>query len=133
MNVQTYLFFDGCCQQAIDLYKAAIGAELLHLTRFSDAPAALRAPKRDHLVFHATLRIGDTLLNLSDDPMQDKGAFGGFVLLLHLDSPDAVDSAAELLGRGGQIDMAAQEVFWAKRYAIVTDPFGVTWKLQFSD
>ena len=132
MNVQTYLFFDGCCQRAIEAYVAALGAEVLHLSRFSSAPEHLRSPERDELVFHATLRIGDTLLNLSDDPQCERGAFGGFALLVHMDSPEAVDRAAAALSVGGTADMAPQTTFWGERYAIVTDGFGVVWKLQFS-
>lgn len=132
VNVQTYLFFDRCCQQAIELYKEAMQAEVLHLSRFADAPEALRASDREDLVFHSTLRIGDTLLNVSDDPLRERGAFGGFAFLVHLDSPLALDAAVEALAKGGNIDLQAQKVFWAERYAIVTDRFGVTWKLQFS-
>jgi len=131
VNVQTYLFFDGCCREAIELYQRAMGAEVLHVMLFSDAPPELRAPERDELVFHSTIRLGETLLNMSDDPIKAKGAFGGFALLLHLDSVAAVDAAVEKLSVGGCVDMAAEATFWAKRYGIVTDRFGVTWKLQF--
>ena len=132
MNVQTYLFFDRCCTQAIELYGQAMNAEVLHVTRFSDAPDELKAPDRDDLVFHSTIRIGDTLLNLSDDPMKEKGVFGGFALLLHLDSSEAVDGAVEVSSEGGRVDMPAETTFWPSRYAIVTDRFGITWKLQYS-
>jgi PhnB protein len=131
VNVLTYLFFDGRCGEALELYTQAVGAEVLHITLFSDAPAELRAPERDKMVFHSTIRVGETLLNLSDDPMKEKGAFGGFALLLHLDSVEAVDTALVTLAVGGSVDMPAQATFWARRYAIVTDRFGVTWKLQF--
>lgn len=132
VNVQTYLFFDGCCQQAIELYKEALNVEVVHLSRFSDAPEPLRSIAPPECVFHATLRIGDTLLNLSDDPSQERGPFGGFALLVHLDMARAVDSALEALSEGGQVKMQAEAVPWATRYAIVTDQFGITWKLQFS-
>jgi len=133
VNVQTYLFFDGCCQQAIALYTQVMQAELLHVTHFSEAPTALKAPGPDHMVFHSTLKIGDTLLNLCDDPTMERGTFGGFVLLAHLDSGDAVDTAAKLLAIDGRLDLPSQQVPWANRYAIATDRFGVTWKLQFSE
>jgi PhnB protein len=132
LNVQTYLFFDDCCREAIELYQQAMSAEVLFLSLFSEAPEALRSPERDDLVFHSTLRIGETLLNLSDDPFKEKGHFGGFALLLHLDSAESVETVAEQLCSAGHMDMPPQAVPWASRYAIVTDRFGVTWKLQYS-
>ena len=132
MNVQTYLYFAGNCHQAIELYKLAFDAELLFLARFAEAPEPLRVPGQDDLIFHATLRIGETLLNMSDDPKVEKSAFGGFALLVHLDSGEAVDSAFELLAKDGKMVLPAQPTPWAPRYAIAEDPFGVTWKLQYS-
>lgn len=132
MNVQTYLYFAGSCSQALEVYQRALGAKVLYLAHFSDAPEALRLPGRETLVFHATLQIGETLINLSDDPNFDKGSFGGFALLVHLDSSAAVDAAASVLAEGGAIQLDPTEVPWAYRYGIVTDRFGVTWKLQHS-
>ncbi|MDR3692178.1 MAG: hypothetical protein P4L46_22545 [Fimbriimonas sp.] len=132
MNVQTYLYFPGTCLHAIDDYVRAFGAEVLYLARFTEAPEPLRLPGGENLVFHATLRIGETLLNLSDDPSRGQAPFGGFALLVHLDSANAVDATATVLAEEGQILVAAQETAWAQRYCIVTDRFGLTWKLQYS-
>jgi len=132
MDVCTYLFFDGDCQEAINLYGNAIGATVQHLTRFDEAPEFLRPPNGNHLVFHATLRIGSTIINLSDDPVKERGKFGGFALLLHLNSEEDVDRVTEGLAHGGTVDLPPETTMWAKRYAIVTDKFGVVWKLQFS-
>jgi PhnB protein len=132
MNVHTYLFFNGDCRSAIELYEQALGAVVEHLTLFSQAPEPLRAPERDNLVFHATLLVGETRLNLADDPKGTYGAFGGFSLLIHLDSADDVDSAVDKLSVAGTVVMPPLATFWAERYAIVKDRFGITWKLQFS-
>ena len=132
MNVQTYLYFAGNCRQAIELYTHALDAEVQFLASFSDAPQPLQVSGKEHLIFHATLQIGETLLNMSDDPKIEESAFGGFALLVHLDSSEAVDSALEQLAKAGNIHLPAQETPWAHRYAIAQDPFGITWKLQFS-
>jgi len=132
VDVCTYLFFDGNCQEAIDLYVNALGAEVQHLSRFSQAPEFLRPPNGDHMVFHATLGIGSTTLNLSDDPTKERGDFGGFALLVHLDREEDVDQAAKTLAQGGTVNLPPGKTMWANRYAIVTDRFGIVWKLQFS-
>jgi PhnB protein len=130
VNVQTYLYYNGTCEQAIELYKRTFNAKVLYLAHFSDAPPSLRAPGREHLVWHATMQIGETLLNMSDDTMHER--FSGFSLLVHLDSREDVDSAAQELAKEGKVVLPPQKVPWAEYYGIVKDPFGVTWKLQFS-
>lgn len=132
VNVQTYLYFAGNCTCAIELYKSALGAEVQFVARFADAPEALQVPGKEHLIFHATLIIGNTHLNMSDDPKIDESTFGGFALLVHLDTPEAVELAVERLAYHGKILVPAQQTPWAHRYAIAQDPFGITWKLQFS-
>lgn len=132
MDVCTYLFFDGNCQEAIECYRSALGAEVQHLSTFADAPEFLRPPNRNHLIFHATLKIGSTIINLSDDPSPARSDFGGFALLVHLDSNDDVDRVFEALAREGKISLVPDSTMWANRYAIVTDKFGVLWKLQHS-
>jgi PhnB protein len=132
VDVCTYLFFDGDCQEAIDLYVRVLGAELLHLSRFDEAPEFLRPPNGGHLVFHATLKIGSTILNLNDDPTKERGDFGGFALLIHLDREEDVDRLSQGLTQEGRVDLAPVKTMWARRYAVVKDRFGVVWKLQCS-
>jgi PhnB protein len=132
MDVCTYLFFNGECQSAIDLYVQALGAELLHLSRFADTSNFLHSADQAGMVFHATLRIGSTLINLSDDPQKERGVFGGFALLLHLDREEDVDRIAAGLAKGGRTNLVPQKTTWANRYCIVIDRFGLVWKLQHS-
>lgn len=132
MDVCTYLYFQGDCQDAIDLYVGVLGAELQYLSRFDSAPEFLRPPDGDQLVFHATLKIGSTIINLSDDPVRERGRFAGFALLVHLDHAEDVDRLSEGLKQGGEVNLAPVKTMWARRYAIVTDKFGVVWKLQCS-
>jgi len=130
MNVQTYLFFDGRCEAALDLYRSAFGAEVTYLMRFKDGPAELIPDGGEDKIFHATMRIGDTLINLSDNLRQERGSFGGFALLIHLDSDETAERVFQALLEGGNENLTMQQTFWASRYGIITDRFGVTWKIQ---
>lgn len=132
MDVCTYLYFGGDCQEAIDLYARALGAELSHLSRFDQAPEFLRPAGAEHLVFHATLKIGSTVINLSDDPAKERGPFGGFALLVHFDAEADVDRAFGILAEGGRAVVLPAPKMWARRYAVIADRFGLVWKLQFS-
>jgi PhnB protein len=130
MNVQTYLFFDGRCEEALDFYRRALDAEVLYLMRYKEGPQSLIPPDGEEKVFHATMRIGETLMNLSDDLRGERGSFGGFALLVHLDSDEKAEQVFEALLSGGRMELAMDTTFWASRYGIVTDRFGVTWKVQ---
>jgi len=132
VDVCTYLFFEGDCQDAIELYVRVLGAELQHLSRFNEAPEFLRPPDGEHLIFHATLKIGSTIINLSDDPAKERRSFGGFALLIHLDTEEDVDRLSQGLTQGGRLRVAPVKTMWARRYAVVSDRFGVVWKLQCS-
>ena len=130
MNVQTYLFFNGDAQAAIEQYEAVLGAETQFLMKYKEGPPALMLPGSEEKVFHATLRIGETTLNLSDDLKGERGPFGGFALLVHLDSDAEAERVFAAMAAEGAVHLPMAETFWASRYGIVTDRFGVTWKVQ---
>ena len=130
MNAQTYLFFNGHCEEALGFYHAAIGAETLYLMRFSEGPPPLIPPGGEEKIFHATLRIGDTVLNACDDMKSERGPFGGFAILLHADTDEAAERFFLGLSGGGSVQMPMTSVPWASRYGIVEDRFGIVWKVQ---
>jgi PhnB protein len=130
VDVQTYLFFGGDCGEALELYQLALGMEVLYKATYAEAPAELRPPGWSDQVFHATVRIGDSKLNLSDTNEQNRLGFAGFALLVHMDSGEQVTAALTSLALGGRVEMPVQQTPWAKHYGIVVDRFGLTWKLQ---
>src|SRR5215469_10470555 len=87
MQIQPYLFFDGRCEEAIEFYRRAVGAEVQMLMRFRDAPAEAKceqmAPGTDSKVMHAALKIGDAQVLASDGRCQGKPSFQGFGLALN--------------------------------------------------
>ena len=130
MTVQTYLFFDGCCEEAIRFYGEVFGAELVYLLRFKDGPAEFVVPGMEDKVFHATVTFGETTLNMSDVADPAEAAFGGFALIVRMDEIETAERAFQQLAETGNVRVPIREAFWAKRYGIVKDRFGVTWKLQ---
>jgi len=130
MNAQTYLFYNGRCEEALKFYADAIGAEVLYLMRYKEGPPELIPPEGETLIFHSTLRIGDTLLNLSDDMNAERASFRGFAILLHADSDEEAEQFFAGLREGGAVQMAMTSVPWASRYGIVEDKFGILWKVQ---
>src|SRR4029453_16229590 len=76
MSVQPYLFFGGRCEEALEFYRSAVGAEVEMLSRFKDAPE----PGMENKVMHASFRIGETLLMASDGRCEGQPRFEGFSL-----------------------------------------------------
>ena len=129
-QIKPYLFFGGRCQEALDYYRSALGAEILFVMRYDEAPDPLPPgqlpPGFETKVMHATFRIGGSVLMASDGSGEPL-AFNGFVLSLSFDDEAAVDRTFKALAEGGTIGMPLAKTFWSPRFGMVTDRFGVGW------
>ena len=133
MRVEPYLFFEGRCEEAIDFYRKALGAEVTMLMRFKDspeppAPGMCPAGSQDK-VMHANLRIGDTMVMLSDGRCQGKPGFQGVSLSLAVPDDAAAERAFSALANGGQVQMPLAKTFFSSRFGMVADRFGVSWMI----
>ncbi|MGH8078610.1 MAG: hypothetical protein ACREPE_14990 [Lysobacter sp.] len=80
MPIQPYLFFDGRCEEAVELYRKALGGEVEMLMRYKDSPDPPPPGAHagyDDKIIHASLRIGDASVMMSDDCMGHP-SFQGF-------------------------------------------------------
>ena len=130
MKVEPYLFFYGRCEEALDFYVRALGAEVSLLMRCKEAPEPTPVPPGwEDKVMHANLRIGESNLMVSDG-CPGGAPFGGFSLSLA--APDVAQAEAwfAALGEGGKIDMPLQKTFWARAFGMLTDRFGVSWMVN---
>ncbi len=128
MNVQPYLFFEGRCDEAIEFYRQALGAEVTRLMRFKDSPdPSMAAPGAGDKVMHAVLRIGDTAVFASDGRSQGSPRFEGFALSLTARDEAEADRLFAALAKGGQVHMPLGKTFFAPRFGMVADRFGVSW------
>jgi PhnB protein len=131
MKVQPYLFFDGRCEEALDFYKRALGAEVLMLMRFNEAPDPpppdMVAPGSENKVMHACMRIGETEVMASDGRSMGQPVFQGVSLSLSVPSEAEADRLFNALGEGGQVQMPIGKTFFSPRFGMVADRFGVSW------
>ena len=134
MDVQVTLNFLGRTEEALAFYARAIGAETVFLQRFRDCPdPAQRRPGFADKIFHATFRVGGTEIMASDCGCEDPSApsrFAGFSLALRTATPEQAERCFAALAAGGHVELPLQEAFFATRYGIVTDRFGVSWKVM---
>lgn len=133
MQIQPYLFFDGRCEEAVEFYRTALGAEVDGLMRFSDNPEAsceeMRLPPgSENKIMHASFRIGETRVMASDGMCAGKPDFQGFALSLDAaDKADAERLFGALAEDGGRVEMPLAETFFSPAFGMVHDRFGVTW------
>ena len=131
MQTEPYLFFDGRCEEAIEFYKKALGAEVQMMMRWKDMPAssgqgAQPTPPGDK-VMHASLKIGDTGLLASDGQCQGQAKFQGFALSLTAKDDAEAGRLFGALADGGQVQMSLAKTFFASSFGMVADRFGVSW------
>lgn len=130
--IQPYLFFGGRCDEAIEFYRRAVGAEVQMLSRFKDSPE----PQPDmpvnfgDKVMHASLRIGDSILMASDGRCEGEQKFEGFSLSLTVPDEAAADRAFAALSEGGTVTMPLMTTFWAPKFGMLQDKFGVGWMVS---
>ena len=128
MQVQSYLFFDGRCEEAIDFYKKTLGAEVGMLMRWKDSPdKSMCTPSNENKVMHASLKIGETRVMASDGRNTGNPEFKGFALSVNAKDEADADRLFNSLSTGGNIVMPLGKTFFASRFGMVTDKFGVLW------
>jgi len=134
MRVETYLFFDGRCEEAIEFYKKVLGAEVTMLMRFKDSPEppqpGMIPPGSENKIMHVSFRIGDTMVMASDGRCTGQANFQGFSLSLTVANEAEADRKFAALAEGGQVQMPMAKTFWSPRFGMVTDRFGVGWMVS---
>lgn len=133
MQIEPYLIFNGRCEEAIEYYREALGAEVKTFIRFKDNPdpqdlGKVPADVEDKIL-HASFRIGETTINASDGRCLGQPDFQGFSLWLTVPDVVTANRLFSKLAEGGQKQMLMTETFLSPRFGIVTDRFGVSWMI----
>ncbi len=133
MQAQAYLNFDGRCEEAIEFYRRALGAEVLMLARFKDSPEphapGMVPPGAENKVMHASFRIGDSTVLASDCHCGGKPNFQGFSLSLTVANDAEAAQRFAALADGGQVQMPLTKTFFSSSFGLVADRFGVSWMI----
>ncbi len=136
MQVSPYLFFEGRCEEALEFYKSAVGAEVTFLMRFKDSPEPPQpgsvAPGSENKILHATFKVGDTLLHASDGTCHGSATYKGFSLSLTVATPAEADRFFAALTDKGRVQLPLTKTFFSPRFGMLTDRFGVGWMVYVS-
>lgn len=140
MRIEPYLFFNGCCEEAINFYRAELGAELQMMMRNADSPEppppGVLPAGSEQKIMHASLLIGGALVMMSDgmcDGEVGAAAFKGFSLSIDCADEAEARRMFDALAQGGRVDMPLGKTFWAPLFGVVADKFGVSWMVGVAD
>ena len=130
MQVQPYLNFDGRCEEALEFYKSALGAEVTALMRCKNAPdPGMIKPGLEDKVLHSSFRVGDSTVMASDGHCQGKPEFRGVSLTLIVPEEAEAKRIFAALSDGGEIRMELAKTFFSPLFGMLADRFGVPWMI----
>ncbi len=133
MQVEPYLYFDGCCEEALNFYRTKLGAEVTSLMRFSDSPVpcdeGMVPPGSGNKVMHSSFKIGKTTLMASDGNCKGQPKFDGISLTISVPTFPEADRLFNALSEEGQVQMPITQTFFSPRFGMVADKFGVSWMI----
>jgi PhnB protein len=130
LKLVPYLSFDGQCEEAFKLYETCLGGKITFMQTYGDSPMAEQTPPELHKrVMHATLAVGDQVLQGSDAP----GGYQkpqGFTIAIALSDAAEAERIFKALSENGEVQMPLEETFWAMRFGMVIDRFGTPWMIN---
>ncbi|AKM29544.1 hypothetical protein AB870_04430 [Pandoraea faecigallinarum] len=131
MQVHSYLFFEGRCEEAIDFYVKTLGAKPGMMMRYGDSPEAcpegMLPPGSEKKIMHTEFYIGDSMVMASDGMVSGQPKFDGFSLSVDFTEVAEAEKAFHALAEGGSVNMPLGETFFAKTFGMVKDRFGMNW------
>jgi PhnB protein len=131
MQVNPYLVFDGTCEAAFTFYHQILGGELGDMMTFAGSPAEGEVPPEfGQKVMHTQLTFGDWGIMGSDCPPGQYEPPQGFSVSLQVPDPAEADRIFNALAEGGKVQMPLAETFWAKRFGMAIDKFGIPWMVN---
>lgn len=135
-GVNTYLFFSGRCEEAMDYYEQHLGARVNMKLRFSESPDPVPEDMLqegfENKIMHADFKLGNVNVYASDG-CDDATRFSGFRLCLTLQNAEEAHRVFNALADGGTVDMPLAKTFWSPLYGQVTDKFGIGWMVMLPE
>lgn len=138
-TTNTYLNFDGNCEEAFNFYKSVFGGDFDYLGRFGEMPENEEynvTEKDKNKVMHVSLRIGNSILMGSDvggewSPTYKQG--NNFSISVNADSKSEAEKLFAGLSKGGKVTMPLADTFWGDYFGMLTDKFGVNWMMSYNE
>jgi PhnB protein len=131
MQLNTHLIFNGQCEAAFKFYEQCLGGKIQTMMTWGESPMADQVPSelRDKII-HATLIVGDSALGGGDAPPDSYEAPKGFSVTINLNDSAEAERIFRALSEIGTVTMPLQQTFWAARFGMLVDRFGIPWMIN---
>jgi PhnB protein len=131
MHVNPYLEFNGQCEEAFRLYERCFNGKIEMMMTHGESPMADQVPADwRKAILHARLAIGDSVLLGSDRPPEQYKTAQGFSVFLDINDPAEAERVFHALEEKGKVGMPFQQTFWAYRFGMVVDKYGIPWLIN---
>jgi PhnB protein len=131
MRVNSYLTFNGNCESAFKFYEKCLGGKIQAMMPHEGTPMASHVPENwRSKIIHAAMSLGDELLMGFDAPPDHYQKPQGFSVTLNVNDTAESERIFRELSQDGSVQMPLQETFWAKRFGMFTDRFGIPWMIN---
>ncbi len=131
MIVQPYLFLEGKCEEALNFYTKVLDAEVMMKMRYAESPDKSSCGHiQEDKIMHSEMKIGDSVIMLSDGMAEGNPKFEGFGLSINPATVEEAETRFAALAEGGKVIMPLEKTFWAKTFGMVADKFGITWMIN---
>jgi PhnB protein len=134
MRLNPYLTFNGQCEEAFRFYAECFGGKIEAMFPFAGTPGEGNVPPEwQKKIMHVRMAIGDQTLMGSDCPPSQHGAYvkpQGFSVSVQIKEPAEAERVFNALSKNGSTLMPLQQTFWARRFGMCTDRFGIPWMVN---
>jgi PhnB protein len=131
MQINPYIIFNGNCEAAFKFYERCLRGKITMMLTHGNAPSAEHVSSSWHdKIMHARLEVGDRVLMGSDSPPEYFEETKGFYVQLGIDDPAEAERVFNALAENGKIRMPFEQTFWAFRFGMLADQFGIPWMIN---
>ena len=131
MQIIPYLSFKGECEAAFKFYEQCLGARLGQVFRYGGSPMAGEVPADwSEKIMHGSVTIGDLMLNGGDVAPDRYEEPRGFSLSIQISNTDDAERIFRDLATDGKVVVPLAQTFWAARFGMVVDRFGIPWLIN---
>lgn len=132
-RIEPYLMFGGRCEEALEFYKTALGAQVERVMKFSESPEPMPPgtlpPGFEHKIMHSSFKVGQARI-MASDGCGPGSKFEGFSLSIPVKTEADADRVFAALSAGGKVTMPLTRTFWSPKFGMLTDKFGVAWMVN---
>ncbi|HEV3112270.1 MAG TPA: VOC family protein [Candidatus Binataceae bacterium] len=131
MELNPYLSFNGKCEAAFKFYEKCLGGKIIMMMTHGQSPMKDQTPADwQDKIMHARMTVGDRVLMGADAPPQYYSKPQGFSVSLSVTDPADAERKFNALAENGTVQMPLQQTFWAVRFGVLIDQFGIPWMIN---